>query len=187
MKRYPGFFVWMSLCAGVLAAQDGAARHSLEAGGGGMFPLSGWKASEYSAGPALHTGYQLRLQKYVAVEGGWTGSWLPGTSCSRYGCEHPVGRVGFLDYGLRGIVPVAAGRVELSAGLGGGYIWYGPGDAPYYNGSLLQYSGRATVAIDHHKHIRVGFTVRTWRDLGRPIQQWLSTTVSVVYGLGTVR
>ena len=187
MKRYPGCFVWMSLLAGVLAAQDGAARHSLEAGGGGVFPLSGWKASEYSAGPAVHAGYQLRLQKYVAVEAGWTGSWLPGTSCSRFGCEHPVGRVGFLDYGLRGIVPVAAGRVELSAGLGGGYIWYGPGDAPYYNGSLLQYSGRATVAIDHHKHFRVGFTIRTWRDLGRPIQQWLSTTVSVVYGLGTVR
>jgi hypothetical protein len=97
-----------------------------------------------------------------------------------------VGEVSFLDYGLRGIVPVAAGRVELSAGLGGGYIWYGPDDS-YYNGSLLQYSGKATVAIDHHKHFRVGFTIRTWRDLGRPTQQWLSTTLSVVYGLGTVR
>jgi hypothetical protein len=33
----------------------------------------------------------------------------------------------------------------------------------------------------------LGFTVRTWRDLGRPIQQWLSTTVSLIYGLGEVR
>ena len=176
----------MSLLAGVLAAQDGAARHSLEAGGSGVFPISGWKASEYSAGPGLHAGYELRLQKHVAAEAGWTGSWLPGTSCTKFGCEHPRGKVSFLDYGLRGIFPVAAGRVELSAGLGGGYIWYGLDDR-YYNTPLLQYSGRATVAIDHHQHFRVGFTVRTWRDLGRPTQQWLSTTVSVVYGLGKVR
>jgi len=186
LKRYPGCFVIISLFTGVLAAQDGVARHSLEVGGSGLFPVSGWKASEYSAGPGLHAGYQLRLQKYVAVEGGWTGSWLPGTSCSRYGCEHPRGEVGFLDYGLRGIVPVDAGRVELSAGLGGGYIWFGPDDRDF-NSSLLQYSGRATVAIDHRRHFRLGFTVRTWRDLGRPIQQWLSTTVSLIYGLGEVR
>jgi hypothetical protein len=186
LKRYLDCFVFMSLLAGVLAAQDGAARHSLEVGGSGVFPLSGWKASEYSAGPGLHAGYQLRLWKYVAADAGWTGSWLPGTSCSRYGCTYPRGEVGFLDYGLRGIVPVDGGRVELSAGLGGGYIWFGP-DASYYNSALLQYSGRATVAIDHLKHFRVGFTVRTWRDLGRPTQQWLATTVSLVYGLGTVR
>ena len=183
MKRYLVLFVFIR----VLAAQDGAARHSVEFGGGGVFPVGGYLASEYSAGPALHAGYELRLLKYLAAEGGWTGSWLPGSSCTRYGCEHPVGRVGFLDYGLRGIVPVADGRVELSAGLGGGYIWYGPGDAPYYNGSLLQYSGRATVAVDRRRHFRVGFTVRTWRDTGSPIQQWLSTTVSVVYGFGKVR
>ena len=183
MKRYLVFLVFIP----ILAAQDGETRHNLEVGGGGVYPIGGWLASEYSAGPALHAGYQLRLLKYLAAEGGWTGSWLPGTSCSRYGCEHPLGRVGFLDYGLRGIVPVAAGRVELSAGLGGGYIWYGPGDAPYYNGSLLQYSGRATVAVDRRRHFRVGFTVRTWRDTGSPIQQWLSTTVSVFYGFGKVR
>lgn len=183
MKRYLVFLVFIP----ILAAQDGATRHNLEVGGGGVYPIGGWLASEYSAGPALHAGYELRLLKYLAAEGGWTGSWLPGTSCSRYGCEHPLGRVGFLDYGLRGIVPVAAGRVELSAGLGGGYIWYGPGDAPYYNGSLLQYSGRATVAVDRRRHFRVGFTVRTWRDTGSPIQQWLSTTVSVFYGFGKVR
>jgi len=69
---------------------------------------------------------------------------------------------------------------------GRGYIWYGPDDH-YYNGSLLQYSGRATVAVDRRRHFRVGFTVRTWRDTGRPIQQWLSTTVSMVYGFGKVR
>jgi hypothetical protein len=186
LQRYLGYLVFVSLSAGVLAAQDDAARHNLEVGGGGVFPIGGWKASEYSAGPALHVGYQLRFQKYLAVEAGWTGSWLPGTSCTKFGCEHPVGEVGFLDYGLRGIAPVAAGRVELSVGLGGGYIWYG-NDYNYFNSELLQYSGRATVAIDHRKHFRVAFTIRTWRDLGRPTQQWLSTTVSLAYGLGKVR
>ena len=179
LKRYFIFFVFIR----VLAAQDGEARHNLEIGGGGVFPIGGYLASEYSAGPSLYAGYELRLQKHLAAEGGWTGSWLPGTSCTRFGCAHPRGEVGFLDYGLRGVVPVASGRVELSAGLGGGDIWFGPEDH-YYNGSLLQYSGRATVAVDRHQHFRVGFTIRTWRDLGRPIQQWLSTTVSVVYGFG---
>ncbi len=103
----------MSLLAGVLAAQDGAARHSLEVGGSGVYPISGWKASEYSAGPGLHAGYELRLWKYVAADAGWTGSWLPGTSCSRYGCEHPRGEVSYLDYGLRGIVPGCPARLSL--------------------------------------------------------------------------
>jgi len=182
LKRCLVFFVFMR----ILAAQDGETRHNLEVGGSGVYPIGGYWASEYSAGPALHAGYGLRLHKYLAAEGGWTGSWLPGTSCSRYGCEHPREQVGFLDYGLRGIVPVASGRVELSAGLGGGYVWFGP-DNHYYNSSLLQYSGRATVALDRHQHFRVGFTVRTWRDTGRPIQQWLSTTVSVFYGFGKMR
>jgi hypothetical protein len=189
LKRYFGSFVFICFFAAVLAAQDDASRHSLEVGGGGVFPLSGWKASEYSVGPALHVGYQLRLQKYVAVEAGWTGSWGPtnvGFCSPKYGCEYLGGEVGFLDYGLRGIVPVAAGRVELSVGLGGGYDWYGNG-YNYFNSALIQYSGRATVAIDRRKHFRVGFTIRTWRDLGRPTQQWLSTTVSLVYGLGKVR
>jgi hypothetical protein len=191
LKLHPGFFVFISLCAGVLAAQDGAARHSLEVGGGRASPL-GYTGAEYSAGPALYAGYELRLQKHVAVEAGWTGSWLPGTWCSsQFGCERLREETSFLDYGLRGIVPVAAGRVELSVGLGGGYIWYRPPEGYYYtsspNGSLLQYSGRATVAIDHHKHFRVGFTIRTWRDLGRPTQQWLSTAVGLIYGLGEVR
>jgi hypothetical protein len=186
LKRYLGSFVFICFSAAVLPAQDDPSRHSLEVGGGGVFPLSGWKASEYSAGPALHVGYQLRLQKYLAAEAGWTGSWLPGTSCSRYGCEHPLGEVGFLDYGLRGIAPVAAGRVELSAGLGGGYVWYA-NDYNYFNSALIQYSGRAAVAIDRRTHFRVGFTIRTWRDLGRPTQQWFSTTLSLAYGLGEVR
>jgi len=75
--------------------------------------------------------------------------------------------------------------VELSAGLGGGYVWFGP-DNHYYNGSLLQYSGRATGGCRSSPALSRGLTVRTWRDTGSPIQQWLSTTVSVVYGFGKV-
>ena len=76
MKRYLVFLVFIR----ILAAQDGGARHNLEVGGGGVFPIGGYWASEYSAGPALHAGYELRLLKYLAAESGWTGAWLPGTS-----------------------------------------------------------------------------------------------------------
>lgn len=80
---------------------------------------------------------------------------------------------------------MVADRVELSVGSGGGYIWYDRGfENSFLDSALLQYSGKATFAFDHRKRFRLGFTVRTWRDLGRPTQQWLSTTGSVVYGIG---
>ena len=46
---------------------------------------------------------------------------------------------------------------------------------------------KAAIALDRNGHWRVNFTARTWRDLGRPIQQWLSTAAGISYGFRTVR
>ena len=186
MARYLSIMILAGVC---LHAQSSAARHTLELSATGVFPVGGYKADEYSAGPGLRAGYEFRIAKYVAADGGWTGAWMPGTECSRFGCTHPRDEMRFLDYGLRGVLPLAAGRVELSVGVGGGYIWFdrASGDNYYYNGSLFQYSGNATVAVGHSGHWRLGFSMRTWRDLGRPIQQWLSTSGGISYGFGRLR
>jgi hypothetical protein len=91
-----------------------------------------------------------------------------------------------LDYCLRGVAPLAAGRVEFSVGVGGGYVWHQYGFSGLFgsNQPLLQYSGKAAFALDRQGRSRVSLTLRTWRDIGRPTQQWLSTTVGVVVGLG---
>jgi hypothetical protein len=187
MKSHLYPLLFLCAFAGTLTAQTSVTRHRLELDSAGVFPVGGYKADEYSAGPALRAGYELRLRQYLAVDLGWTSAWLPGTSCSRFGCDYPRYQNRLLDYGLRGVLPLAQDRVELSVGLGGGYIWFNKtsGDSGYYNGSLLQYSAKATVALDRSKHIRMGFSVRTWRDLGRPIQQWLSTAVGISYGFGS--
>jgi hypothetical protein len=186
MTRYLSAFL---LAIGCLHAQAGFDRHTLDLSTSGVFPIGGYKAEEYSSGPGLRAGYEFRISKYVAADGGWTAAWMPGLECSRFGCTHPTNEMRFLDYGVRGVLPLAAGRVQLSVGLGGGYVWFdkASGDSYYYNGSLFQYSGRATVAVGSGGHWRLGFSLRTWRDLGRPIQQWLATSGGISYGFGRIR
>jgi hypothetical protein len=177
----------LGLLAGPLYAQSPVGRHNFEVGAAGVFPVSGDRTTEYSAGPGLRAGYELRLFKHLGAEAGFTAGWPLGTdTCGRFGCTYSRQNLELLDYGLRGVAPLADGRVELSIGLGGGYIWHQYGfSGPFgTNQSLFQYSGKAVFALDRQGHVRVGFTVREWRDLGRPTQQWLSTTVGVIVGLG---
>jgi len=46
LKRYLVFLVSYQSCG-----QNGETRHNLEVGGGGVFPIGGWLASNYSTGP----------------------------------------------------------------------------------------------------------------------------------------
>jgi hypothetical protein len=171
------------LLAGVLSAQGGVALHNVEVGGAGLFPVSGYKTNAYSPGFGWRPGYELRFLRPLGAEAGFTEAWLRGTQCTRSGCDHPREPLKLMDYGLRGHILLDDDRIDLSAGVGGGYIWYRYGDR-FTNGSLIQYSGKAAVAIDHGKRVHAAFTLRIWRDLGRPTQQWLSPTGSVIFALG---
>ena len=82
-----------------------------------------------------------------------------------------------LDYGIRGVAPVAGGRLELSVGLGGGSIWHSSIDFPDRpNQALFQYSGKIAFAPVWDAPASLW---RTWRDLGRQTEQWLSTTAGI--------
>jgi hypothetical protein len=191
MVRRPILSLFLALSAGAQSAQIPISQANVEIDTAGVFPIDGSTATVYSTGPGLRVGGDFRLHRNLVAEGGWIGAWMGPIyyNCSSSGCSYSRLENKFLDYGLRGVLPLAGGRVELSLGVGGGYIWFdsASGDNNYYNGSLFQYSGKAAVALDRNGHWRVNFTVRTWRDLGRPIQQWLSTAAGISYGFGTVR
>ena len=142
MNSYVFRLAYAALLAGGLWAQDGAARHNLEIGGGGVIPLSGYISEEYSAGPAGRAGYELRLIKTLGAEVGFTEAGPRGTECDRFGCTHPRETLKLLDYGLRGHLVLNDGRIDLSAGLGGGYVWHEYGDS-FINVALFQYSAKA--------------------------------------------
>lgn len=180
-------FALAATSLGVSAAQTGFARHNFDFGAAGLFPMSGHKTAPYSPGPGWRAGYEFRGIKYLSAEVGFTNGWpMVSHSCSRFGCIDSRERLSLLDYGVRGIAPLAGGLVELSIGLGSGYVWHPFGAAGPFGTDqhLFQYSGGAAFAAGHTRRIRLVFGIRTWRDLGRPTQQWLSTTAGVRYGFG---
>ena len=190
MNRLSASVVFVTLATAAMRAQIPIPRVNAEVDAAGVFPVGGYVAEEYSSGPGLRAGGDVRLARYLAAEAGWTAGWMNTFySCNRFGCSYSRLENKWLDYGIRGVLPLAGGRFELSAGLGGGYIWFDrlSESASFYGGSLLQYSGRVAAVLDHGGHWRFNFTVRTWRDLGRPIQQWLSTAAGISYGFGHVR
>lgn len=176
-------YLFAALLACPLWGQAGAMRQNVEIAGGGVFPLSGYLADEYSAGPAGRAGYEFQPLRILGAEAGFTEGGLPATACSRFGCEHPRQTLKLLDYGLRAHLLLDDGRLDLSAGVGGGYVWHEQ-ESYFTNASLFQYSGKAALALDRAGRFRMAFTVRTWRDLGRPTQQWLSAMVGLSFGFG---
>ncbi len=188
MKRSTLHLFFLTYSAGALSAQIPIPRANAEIDAAGVFPITGYVANAYSSGPGLRAGGDIRLARYLAADAGWTGAWMTTSyACSRFGCSSSRLENKLLDYGLRGVLPLSGGRVELSLGIGGGYIWFDRlSDDSFHNGSLIQYSGKAAVALDRGGRWRFNFTVRAWRDLGRPIQQWLSTTAGISYGFGSV-
>jgi hypothetical protein len=148
--------------------------------------LDGYGTNGFSRGAGWRGGYELRLLKHLGAEAGFTEAWpIAIDTCltATFTCFSSRQYLKLLDYGLRGVAPLAGGRVELSIGVGGGYVWNQW--KTYNNGVLFQYSGKAVFALDRNGRVRVGFTLRLWRDLGRPTQQWFSTTGGVIVGLGS--
>jgi hypothetical protein len=176
------FLVFLSFVAAA-RAQSGYSRHTLTVGAGIISPVSGWKTSSYDAGPAVNLSYGCRVDRHLQAEVGYTGALSRYTDCYKFGCSLERKRVSLMDYGLRAILPLKNEHVQISAGLGGGYIWNDLGSLnSFHNDVLIQYSGRMSVALDARQRFRVGSTLRFWRDIGRPTQQWLTVSGDFTYG-----
>src|SRR4051812_7090088 len=110
------------------AASDGQSTvplHNFEVAGAAVFPLNGWRTFGYTSGAGWRTGYEFRPLRHLAADAGFTETWPAAIdTCSRFSpvCASSRQYLKLLDYGLRGIAPIAHGQVELSVGLGGGYV-----------------------------------------------------------------
>src|SRR4051794_34173376 len=103
-------FILATLCVwlGVPAC---AQRHNIEVAAAGVFPVGRYQTGVYSPGPGWHISYELRLSKRLGAEAGFTEGWLVGTdTCNRFGCAYSRQTLKLLDYGLRGVVPLASGK-----------------------------------------------------------------------------
>jgi len=91
-------------------------------------------------------------------------------------------QVTLATFGFKGILPLAAGRVELFAGLGGAYGWNsveGRFDRAYAQGSA-----GARFAVDSKQRFWVGTTLRGLTNFGRPQQAWLPWTFDLGFRFG---
>lgn len=109
------------------------------------------------------------MHKYLAAEIGVENFLLPYDNYSRLFSTSTRERVTLLRFELRETVPVADGRVELSAGTGGAVLWSSEDSLGHpYDGSRLLWPSNAG----------------TRADLGRPTQQWVSLTADFSYRFG---
>ena len=154
------------------------------AGVGGVFPQSGaYTVAPFHDGPTFSGEYEFGLHKFLAADIG-VENFLPNYDTgSRLGGAVSRERVTLLSFGLRGVLPLG-GRAELFAGTGGAKRGSSNDFNPYGNSLLWQLNGGVRLALDRAKHWRVGPTVRLYRDLGRPTEEWLSVTGEVGYRFG---
>ncbi len=176
--------------------QDALHDSTLTMGVGGL-PYSD---SEYypqlqKGGPAFTANYDYRLLKYLAAEVGTdillpsgkayvqSASILSGQNLIPSVSNCPsctvlvsgTSRVSLLSYGFKGILPLANGRVELFAGVGGAYGWNsvlgGSRDSAFGQASL---GGR--LALDRDHRLWLGATLRGYDSFGSGHQAWVPLT-----------
>ena len=184
------------ICSVMVHAQEPVHTSTLTLGVGGL-PYSDGAFGPQSGGPSFTGNYEFRLIRHLAVETGTdillpSGvsfrelsvippglnffGYTPGSSCTSMCVLAASGRsqVTLLTYGFKGILPLAADRVELFAGIGGAYGWNsvrGPFDSAYGQGNA-----GARVAIDQGHRFWLGTTLRGFTSFGRPQQAWLPWT-----------
>jgi hypothetical protein len=176
--------------------QDAPHDSTLTMGVGGL-PYSN---SEYypqfqKGGPAFTANYEYRFLKYLAAEVGTdillpsgkasvqSASILSGQNLMPYVSNCPscavvvsgTSRVSLLSYGFKGILPLANGRMELFAGVGGAYGWNSR-----FSGSLNSAFGQASlggrVALDRDHRFWLGTTLRGYDSFGSGHQAWVPLT-----------
>jgi hypothetical protein len=121
---------------------------------------------EHQAAPLAGISYAYRPLKFMEFEAGVDVALHPGAEeCTQYGCYDPKDRYTRVPFGVRFLVPAAAGRVELFAGGGGLYQQYS-----IANPSYSQFTSRSNwgeyalagvgIALDRRRRFWAGVTPR---------------------------
>jgi hypothetical protein len=164
-----------------LMAQSSYRQHYFTAGGGAGVPR-GELRPLFDASPAFRFGYGYRFhpnfQADIALDTVFHAANVRDLFPSLVGDLRIRDYQFLLPMGGRAIVPLADGRVLLSAGGGGAYIRYQEsirqpfGDA-YFRLECTSCRSRSgwgyyallggSVALDRHQHFRLGITTRVYR------------------------
>jgi hypothetical protein len=181
-------WLWLAIFLPLAAVgQEPIHSSTVTLGVGGLPYSNGYDYIDGHGGPSFTGRYEFRLWKYVALEGGvdtllpsiHTSELLPvisvlsGQNLVSYfsGCTAcvivPISdrtRITLLPFGLKGILPVAGGRVELFGGIGGAYAWHSDYGS-YRNGWLGQASLGGRIALDRGRHFWLGTSPRAYSNL----------------------
>lgn len=151
-----------------LAAAESEPRSRFTFSGGWSRQIGGYSFEKQTA-TSLGGSYGYRVRKHIEAEAGVFTALQPAPEIrgASYFLD-PDDRFIWVPFGLRFILPMHRGRVELSAGGGGLYEKYsvsnanpGLGAAPR-NGWGGYFVGGATVALDRGKHFWLGVTPRVF-------------------------
>jgi hypothetical protein len=171
------FIPLASFC--VMAAFGQGGRSAVSIGAGGGLPAGGYLTDEFSGGAAFAATYEFRLLKYVAPEIGLTDMLPKYTDYEKYETSVYNERVTLLSFGVRGVLPLAHGRVELFAGPAAAHLW----SSSYYLTQgyhapawLFEIDAGARIAVDRRHRFWIGPAARFARDAGRPTEEWISLT-----------
>jgi hypothetical protein len=155
------------LCFTGLNAQQGSVnRLTLSGGWSRQTPAPAYEAAQTAA--TLGISYGFRPWKHVEFEAGVFAGLQPVPSvCNAHGCFDPDDRLIWVPFGIRFVAPLAAGRIELSAGGGGLYEAYSltneasnPFALRSYSGWGGYFTGGAAVALDRSRHWWLSATPR---------------------------
>jgi hypothetical protein len=170
--------------AAALAAAQGLERHRFTFSGGWTHLTNSANPDYVPSAPVLGFSYGYRAIRYMEIEAGLIVSPDPSPDfCGSFGCSNLHDRNIWVPVGLRFLLPLAAGRAELSGGLGGLYGRYTVA-APLSGGGSLSYgswggyvTGGGAVALDRRRHFWLGFSPRFLLDYGRYSvrNRWLLT------------
>lgn len=172
------------------SAQDALHTSTVTFSAGGETPTNNYFGE--SSGPVFNGNYEYRLWKYLAAEVG-VDTMLPARNSYSYAVIIPAGvnltpspilyalipennrtRVTLVPFGLKGILPMDQGRLELFAGFGGAYAFHS--DGSYFDAMLMRGTLGGRFALDKKRHYWLGTSGQFSSNVGGGRQEWLSWT-----------
>ncbi|MGH9440067.1 MAG: hypothetical protein ACRD22_19885, partial [Terriglobia bacterium] len=195
-------FLWLFLTVAPLPllGQNAVHTSTVTLGVGGQ-PYS-YNYFDEQGGPAFSGRYEYRLSKYLAVDAG-VDTLLPSTHSAQYSpvintgqpvyddhgpnCRNCVivsipetARVTLIPFGFKGILPLASGRVELFAGLGGAYAVNSEHSYGWNRDAWLgQASFGARIALDRSHRFWLGTALHGYSNFGNRKQVWVPWTINL--------
>jgi hypothetical protein len=155
--------VLLLLCVVVCAAAQSDMRNTVTFSGGWAQNVGNNCCGD--SAPSLALTYAYRLFPHVDVEAGVDSTLSLGTEATGANYDFKADdRFLWVPFGLKGVLPLRSGRVELSVGAGGVFEKYLVGDNSGFFASRDGWGGYASagaaVALDGRRHFWIGASPR---------------------------